>query len=167
MNALSDEWGPPGQGTFEQLQQQEKSKMRASLILGGKQKNQSVQLQGSIPFLGCALRDLAVTQELPTFLDPSSPSAPCDINPEQGTMNSMADPSAFQTLPLLPEGLIFPLVNVHKFRTIASVVSKVLVFQEMSSLYAYEAEPTLFRQCLGLKCLPEADLHSLSHICEA
>lgn len=125
-NGLAEEWGPPGQGmSAEQIQQQTQQLARASVLVSSRSKTNTPQIHGCIPFLGLFLRDLAVSNELPTFLDPSSPGSPVEISPETAEMQTLADPSAFTDLPTLPESLpIYPLVNVHKHRTIASVVSK-------------------------------------------
>lgn len=125
-NGLAEEWGPPGQGmSAEQIQQQTQQLARASVLVSSRSKTNTPQIHGCIPFLGLFLRDLAVSNELPTFLDPSSPGSPVEISPETAEMQTLADPSAFTDLPILPESLpIYPLVNVHKHRTIASVVSK-------------------------------------------
>ena len=107
---------------------------------------------------GLYLRDLSITCELPTFLDPTAPSAPASVDEVTGEFEAIHDDAAFADLPPLPSSVtLHPLVNVHKHRTIASIVQKILVFQEMAGLYPYEADATLFRKCLGLRTLhPDA-----------
>lgn len=101
--------------------------------------------------------------ELPTFLDPTSPSSPAMVDPATGCLLSVADPSAFSNLPPLPEDIqLMPLVNVHKHRVMASVVQKVMVFQEMAELYPYEAESSVYLKCLKLRCLSGPAMRELA-----
>lgn len=139
MQTLADEWGPPGQGSTSSQRF-----TRTSLNKG------KTALHGTIPFLGLFLRDLAVTNELPTYLDPTAPSTPA----AKGGEDTVTNEDAFTGLHALPVDVpLRPLVNVHKHRTLAAVVQKVLVFQEMAGLYTYEADPTLFRKCLAIRCV--------------
>jgi hypothetical protein len=146
MATLADEWGPPGQATPAPQRF-----VRSSLANSGGSK--APLPHGTIPFLGLFFRDLAVTNELPTYLDPTAPNTSASRS-DDDTLAAHANPSAFADLPALPTDVpLRPLVNVHKHRTLAAVVQKILVFQEMAGLYAYEADPTLFRKCLAIRCV--------------
>ncbi|KAK4705281.1 hypothetical protein P7C70_g924, partial [Phenoliferia sp. Uapishka_3] len=117
---------------------------------------------GCIPFLGIFLKDLASMSELPTFLDPSSPTTPAEVN-AVGDLERIADPTAFFSLRALPEGLrLRPLVNVHKFRMIADEVQLVLAFQEFSEKYLWEPESSLYLRTLKIRCLDSNTLRECS-----
>jgi Gdp/GTP exchange factor required for growth at low temperatures len=113
------------------------------------------------------LRDLAINFELPTFLDPSSPSNAASIDPETGALLTLSDPSAFDKLPPLPSNIqMMPLVNVHKFRVMANVIRRVLVFKELVEVYPFEADSELYLSCLKLRSLSMEKMRECSKICE-
>lgn len=154
-DSLAESWGPPGQGSASA--DPHETSRRTSFIHSGTVRGESgVQSapSGCIPFLGLFLRDLAISSELPTFLDATSPTTPASMDPVSNQLDVVADPQAFSDLPPIPDQYQhYPLVNVHKARTISSIVQKVLVFQEMATCYPYEADAVLFRKCLALRCL--------------
>ena len=144
---LAGQWGPPGQDNQEPK------------MLPG--------IPGAIPFFGLILRDLAVSSELPTYLDPSSPRAPAVLDPETGLLREYADPKTFEDLPELPTDLpLRPLINVYKYRSIATVITRVLAFQELAQVYPYEPELNTYRKCLALHCLTPQLITQLSSACE-
>ncbi|KAI7947756.1 hypothetical protein MJO28_009664 [Puccinia striiformis f. sp. tritici] len=55
-----------------------------------------------IPFLGLYLRDLTVNDELPTYLDPTDPSIPVEIDYDTGKLTRLSNPKVFDHLPSLP-----------------------------------------------------------------
>ncbi|KAG0143143.1 hypothetical protein CROQUDRAFT_66492 [Cronartium quercuum f. sp. fusiforme G11] len=126
---------------------------RASLATG---------LVGCIPFLGLYLRDLTVNDELPTYLDPSDPSVPAQIDEHTGYLSQLASPERFGS----EDEQLYPLVNIHKFRIYAKVVSKILGFQEASLAYGFEAGERWFLTCLRIKALDSDRLRWLSTVCE-
>lgn len=116
---------------------------------------------------GLVLRDLAVSSELPTFLDPSSPRAPATVSDALATISEYADPAAFTDLPQVPSDLpIRPLINVHKYRTIASIIQKVMSFKELANSYPYEGEAYAYKKCLKIQCLPPQKIAELSLRCQ-
>lgn len=116
---------------------------------------------------GLILRDLAISLELPTFLDPSNPRSPAEIDEATMLLPSYADPSEFSDLPPLPEGLpLRPLINIHKYRTIAKAIQLVMTFKELAGTYPYEPELPLYRKCLTIQCLPMQKITELSLACE-
>ncbi|KPV72035.1 uncharacterized protein RHOBADRAFT_56170 [Rhodotorula graminis WP1] len=118
--------------------------------------------KGCIPFLGLFLRDLALTTELPTYLDPSSPSSPAHVSPS-GLLVSLASPSSFSHLPSLPPSTPFaPLVNVHKFRLLAGIVGRVVTFQRLAARYAHEPTRGAYWRCLKIRCLDVGVARELS-----
>ncbi|GAA5891516.1 hypothetical protein JCM8208_007309 [Rhodotorula glutinis] len=118
--------------------------------------------KGCIPFLGLFLRDLAFTTELPTYLDPSSPSSPALVSPS-GLLLSLASPSSFAHLPSLPSSTpLAPLVNVHKFRLLAGIVGRVVTFQRLAARYAHEPTRGAYWRCLKIRCLDVGVARELS-----
>lgn len=77
------------------------------------------------------------------------------------------DPSALDDLPPLPEKVdLAPLINVHKYRIVSSTVQKILVFQELTELYPYEADTSLFLKVLKIRCLDVDTMRECSYMCE-
>ncbi|GAA6014526.1 hypothetical protein JCM10207_001635 [Rhodosporidiobolus poonsookiae] len=123
--------------------------------------------QGCIPFFGLFLRDLALNSELPTFLDPSSPHDPASVT-SSGSLLCLADPSSLASLSPLPGNIpLAPLVNVHKFRVLASTVHRVIEFQHLAGQYAFEPEVKTFMRCLKIRALSQSVMHELSIKLEA
>ncbi|GAA5861991.1 hypothetical protein JCM8547_001550 [Rhodosporidiobolus lusitaniae] len=137
-------------------------------LLSGSSSGESAK--GCIPFLGIFLRDLVINAELPTFLDPTSPSTPASVD-SSGSLTSLADPHAFDSLslpPLPPSMPLRPLVNVHKFRVLAQTVTTVQSLQELAQArFTHEPIPQIFFKCLKIRCLEQSVLHQLSAALEA
>jgi GDP/GTP exchange factor required for growth at low temperature len=114
--------------------------------------------------VGIFLRDLSITAELPTFLDPTRPNCEACVDEKTHELESVMDPKAFKPLPV--DVPLTALVNVHKFRMQALVVQRILVFQEMASLNPRAAQAGLFRKCLALRSLSVNTLGDCSRICE-
>lgn len=113
------------------------------------------------------MRDLAISTELPTFLDPSNPRAPAVIDEETMLLPEYAEPSDFADLLPLPAGIpLRPLINIHKYRTIAKTIQLVMTFKELAGTYPYEPELPLYRKCLTIQCLPMDKIVELSTACE-
>ncbi|WAR59813.1 hypothetical protein PtB15_11B454 [Puccinia triticina] len=137
-----------------------------------------------IPFLGLYLRDLTVNDELPTYLDPTDPSMPVEIEPNTGKLKKLSNPKVFENLPTLPaigapppqkeddedhseEHGYYPLVNIHKLRTYAKIILKIREFQTRSIRnYTFETDSKWFLTCLKIKCLSCEQLRLLSKTCE-
>ncbi|GAA5931143.1 hypothetical protein JCM1841_002115 [Sporobolomyces salmonicolor] len=123
--------------------------------------------KGCIPFVGLFLRDLAINAELPTFLDPTSPNSPASVD-ASGSLTVVADPNAFVSLPPLPGDMpLRPLVNVHKFRKLATIVQRVRAFQQLADKYPYEPTPSVYFKCLKIRCLEQSVMHEVSARLEA
>ncbi|EFP83051.2 uncharacterized protein PGTG_10019 [Puccinia graminis f. sp. tritici CRL 75-36-700-3] len=148
-----------------------------------------------IPFLGLYLRDLTVNDELPTYLDPTDPSIPVEIDPKTGKLKTLSNPKVFEDLPRLPtigepvksssdepdrplpkqedddidstEHGYYPLVNINKLRTYAKIILKIKEFQTRSIRnYTFETDSKWFLTCLKIKCLSSEQLRLLSKTCE-
>ncbi|GAA5930656.1 mitotic regulator LTE1 [Sporobolomyces koalae] len=119
-------------------------------------------LKGCIPFAGLFLRDLALNTELPTFIDPSSTNSPACVD-HAGSLTSIANPHAFDSLPNLPDGVaLAPLVNLHKFRRLATIVQRIRTFQALSERYAFEPTQPVYFKCLKIRALNQTVMHELS-----
>lgn len=111
---------------------------------------------------GLFLRDLAVNQELSTFLDPTYTGAPADVN-AAGELVSVRNLNAFEHLsPLSYNMPLRPLVNVHKFRLQATVVQRVLAAQELASGYPFQPDTTRYLRTLKIRSLDSHLLHEVS-----
>lgn len=111
---------------------------------------------------GLFLRDLATNAELPTHLDPTSPHSPASAD-SSGNLLEVTNPSAFTYLPPLPSHMpLRPLINVHKLRVQATLVQRVLAFQEFAEGYPYELESSVYFKCLKIRSLDPKILHEVS-----
>ncbi|GAA5911341.1 mitotic regulator LTE1 [Sporobolomyces salmoneus] len=119
-------------------------------------------LKGCIPFVGLFLRDLALNSELPTFLDPTSTNTPASVD-SAGSLTSLAEPLAFESLSPLPDNVdLFPLVNLHKFRKLATIVQRVRTFQALSERYTFEPAQNVYFKCLKIRSLDQVVMQELS-----
>lgn len=122
-----------------------------------------------------------MNDELPTYLDPTDPSIPVEIDRATGKLKKLSNPRVFEELPLL--GMMggvgvetselsdygyYPLVNVNKLRTYAKIILKIIEFQNRSiKNYTFETDSKWFLTCLKIKCLSSEQLRLLSRTCEA
>lgn len=90
---------------------------------------------GCIPFLGIYLSDLIFNAELPPYIEPSRRKNSCDSLVLQQ-----------------------PLVNFHKHRITATVIKRVLTFQNLARRYPFTPDPELYRLCLDI---PSIDLDTI------
>ena len=93
---------------------------------------------GCIPFLGIYLSDLVFNAELPSYLPSPNPYAN-----EHGTLKEQV--------------LSQPLVNFRKHRITATVIKRVLVFQNLAKRYSFDETPDII---LGSVCLQVPALDS-------
>lgn len=164
--ALAMQWGPPGQEDRDP--DKALQGVPGALPFFGKLVIQiAAQCALTTYVTGLILRDLAISNELPTFLDPSNPRAPAVIDEESMLLPEYADASEFADLPPLPQGIpLRPLINIHKYRIIAKTVRHVMTFQELAGTYPYEPELPIYRKCLTIQCLPMEKIVELSSACE-
>ncbi|KAF9115868.1 hypothetical protein BGX27_005934 [Mortierella sp. AM989] len=108
----------------------------------GKDKEKGVRQGGCIPFLGLYLSDLVYNSELPSYIEPitHSPSA-SDVD------NRM-------------------LVNIHKHRTTATIIKRVLAFRTMTARYPFQREPEVHELLMTIEGLEPAEQSRQSYICE-
>lgn len=94
---------------------------------------------GCIPFLGIYLSDLVFNAELPAYIEPPRRAAACDSLVLQQ-----------------------PLVNFHKHRITATVIKRILTFQNLARRYPFAPDPELYRQCLQVEPLDQERIRKLS-----
>jgi hypothetical protein len=123
---------------------------------GGFTKRTRVKIPfgGCIPFLGIYLSDLVFNSEQPPYLEPNH--AHHKIYKEQ-TASSQANLS-----PVLKQ----PLVNFRKYRITATVIKRVLTFQNLARRYAFDLDDALYERCLLLDPLDADTVRRLSHAIE-
>ncbi|EIE85764.1 hypothetical protein RO3G_10474 [Rhizopus delemar RA 99-880] len=99
---------------------------------------------GCIPFLGIYLSDLVFNSEKPRHLKPNLENQ--RIYKANTTRN-------------MPLCLDQPMVNFRKYRVIATVIKRVLIFQGLAMRYSFDEDPDLKDKCKNLQVLDAALLH--------
>jgi hypothetical protein len=102
---------------------------------------------GCIPFLGIYLSDLVFNSEKPRYL--------------RATLDHQRIYRANNTRNL-PACLDEPLVNFRKHRVIATVIKRVLTFQNLATRYAFDEDPVLIEKCKYLQVMSAARIRELS-----
>ncbi|CAG8483477.1 3669_t:CDS:10 [Funneliformis caledonium] len=110
-----------------------------ALIKQGKRRGSDVRKinTGCIPFLGLYLSDLVFNAAVPSFIDP--PSQP--PTPSSPSFNVPSSPLYHQQ----------PLINFHKHRTTATIIKRILTFQNLSREYSFYVDKEIYDKCFGLK----------------
>lgn len=96
---------------------------------------------GCIPFLGIYLSDLVFNSEQPPYL------------------NTIINPT---TSPVLAQ----PLVNFRKHRITATVIKRVLTFQNLARRYAFDVDEEVYAWCLLLDPLDAESIRRRSYALE-
>ncbi|KAF9955818.1 hypothetical protein BGZ70_010109 [Mortierella alpina] len=104
--------------------------------------------RGCIPFLGLYLSDLVFNSELPSFVDPRRGASAPEV----------------QELKALP--LRCPLINIHKHRTTATIIKRVLTFRTIASRYPFQHEVEVQAELMSIQSLDPADISQLSALCD-
>lgn len=102
---------------------------------------------GCIPFLGIYLSDLVFNAELPSYL----PSTNNNIQSKrQGTMDQL---------------LSQPLIHFRKHRITATVIKRVLVFQNLAKRYSFDesGDALLYSSCFQVASLDPYTINKLSY----
>ncbi|KAI9265003.1 hypothetical protein BDA99DRAFT_571347 [Phascolomyces articulosus] len=151
MTKVAEEFGDGGQqhiipSTVDQQQQQQQQQQESTTSTTTSGSNSNNDAGGCIPFLGIYLSDLVFNSELPPYIEPVK-------NNTKTTCDSLM--------------LQQPLVNFRKHRITATVIKRVLTFQNLARRYPFTPEPELFKLCLELKSVDTETSRKLSHDIES
>ncbi|KAG0197478.1 hypothetical protein BGX28_009049 [Mortierella sp. GBA30] len=113
-----------------------------------KNDTERLQLRGCIPFLGLYLSDLVFNSELPSYIEHNKEEATDEV-PERDNF--------------LPRS---PLVNIHKHRTTATIIRRVLTFRTIAGRYPFQPSPDVYAQLMSIHGLSPAEISKLSSLCE-
>lgn len=128
-----------------------------------------------VPFFGLFISELASADALPSFVDPTSPNSAADLAPAPSPaprdapprLAKLANPAAFSALPPLPAGLeLQPMINLYKYRSVATIVKTVLAFQAKAANYTFHADAGVYVKCLKIRCLNGHQMTQISEIAE-
>lgn len=108
---------------------------------------------GCIPFLGIYLSDLVFNSEQPPYLQPSH-----DHHRIYYANN--------RTMSITPSLLKQPLVNFRKHRITATVIKRVLTFQNLARRYSFERDDELYFLCSEVRASDPDTIRKLSHTIE-
>lgn len=100
-------------------------------------KKIKIPFGGCIPFLGIYLSDLVFNSEKPRHLNPNKD------HQKIYSANTVHEPDCLDQ----------PLVNFRKYRVIATVIKRVLIFQGLANRYWFDEIPVLKNQCKHLDVL--------------
>ncbi|KAI9301075.1 hypothetical protein BJ944DRAFT_272024, partial [Cunninghamella echinulata] len=109
---------------------------------------------GCIPFLGIYLSDLVFNSEQPPYLEPN--------HSHHKIYKEQIEASKVNLAPVLKQ----PLVNFRKHRITATVIKRVLTFQNLARRYAFDLDDELYERCLFLAPLDADSIRQLSHAIE-
>ncbi|RUP20113.1 ras guanine nucleotide exchange factor domain-containing protein [Jimgerdemannia flammicorona] len=137
----------PGTGTLRGIQDWVNPKAKIKIPFGG-----------CIPFLGIFLSDLVFNSELPSYIESK-------VKQEQGELTRIYNIHASQTDDL-SSVQSQPLVNFHKHRTTATVIKRVLIFQNLARRYPFKPKTDLHEYCDKLNSLDPDLVRKLSHYIE-
>lgn len=98
-------------------------------------------------FLGLYLADLVFNSELPSIVDPKTSTSLEEAEFGLGSTSG-------------------PLVNIHKHRTTATIIKRVLTFRTMTARYPFQPEPEVQEVLRTIQGLDSAELLRLSNQCE-
>jgi len=118
------------------------------------------QPSACVPFVGMYLSQLFKHNQLPQYIDPSSPLDP--VNPE-AMQEDLCRPEVFSDLKPIPSLMkVRPLLNVHKERLLATVIKSLVAGQHLASMVNHQVDQKLYWKCMRLKCLDPKALDQLS-----
>ncbi|KAF9286030.1 hypothetical protein BGZ68_003301 [Mortierella alpina] len=97
---------------------------------------------------GLYLSDLVFNSELPSFVSPKREA-------------SATEAQKVKSLP--PRS---PLINIHKHRTTATIIKRVLTFRTIASRYPFQHEAEVQAELLSIQSLDPTEISQLSGLCE-
>ncbi|KAF9987203.1 hypothetical protein BGZ75_000921 [Mortierella antarctica] len=145
-------------------------------------KAQPQQHRGSIPFLGVYLSDLLYNTELPSYVEPRT--LPREMNLDSRTDPLPSPPQSATSADPVPlsylhrassvqgqADMTMPtsspwLVNLHKHRTIATIIKRILTFRTIATRYPFEKDPELYDLLMEMEALEPVEMERMSEMCE-
>ncbi|KAF9928123.1 hypothetical protein FBU30_002625 [Linnemannia zychae] len=153
------------------------------------------QPKGCIPFLGLYLSDLVFNAELPSYIERPSKSKKYANEQSSSTkhkcmqLDARAQPgpplssgsatlSKAETTSATKHALStassslqqtessWPLINIHKHRTTATIIKRILTFKTLASRYPFEQDPDVYPLLMAIQGLDPAEISRLSSIYE-
>ncbi|ORZ18607.1 hypothetical protein BCR42DRAFT_411255 [Absidia repens] len=121
---------------------------------GFKRTRVKIPFGGCIPFLGIYLSDLVFNSEQPPYLEPNHAHHKIYTEQTAATQSNLS--------PVLKQ----PLVNFRKHRITATVIKRVLTFQNLARRYAFDLDEEIYERCLLLDPLDAETVRRLSHAIE-
>ena len=106
---------------------------------------------GCIPFLGIYLSDLVFNSEQPPYIQPT--------HDHHRIYQANNRSTSMFTSPLLKQ----PLVNFRKHRITATVIKRVLTFQNLARRYSFERDDEVYFLCAELRSSNADQVRKLSH----
>jgi len=160
------------------------------------QQNQQQQQPhgGCIPFLAVYLSDLLYNTELPSYVESKMSSsytsagqqsyphtADISVNqlpnsPQSATSTAYNSyPVSFSTSSEAPSATALAssyasplplMVNMHKHRTIATIIKRILTFRTMANRYPFVKETDVYDQLMAVESVEQAEMERLGELCE-
>ncbi|KAI8605129.1 hypothetical protein EDD21DRAFT_364444 [Dissophora ornata] len=173
----------------------DKDKEGVNVILLQQQQQQQNQQQqqphgGCIPFLAVYLSDLLYNTELPSYIESKTstpfasaiqqshpPTADTSANQLPNSSQSAASTpySSHSASSVAPSAAALAsynaspppsMVNMHKHRTIATIIKRILTFRTMANRYPFVKETDVYDQLMAVESFEQADMERMSELCE-
>ncbi|KAF9084185.1 hypothetical protein BGX23_010755 [Mortierella sp. AD031] len=115
--------------------------------------------KGCIPFLGLYLSDLVFNAELPSFVEgPKNNNLQSQRRQQQRQQQSQS--SGQTSNPKTIETRL--LVNIHKHRTTATIIKRILTFKTLAVRYPFEQDPDVRKLLMSIQGLDPTEISRLS-----
>ncbi|KAF9436123.1 hypothetical protein BGZ76_004774 [Entomortierella beljakovae] len=146
------------------------TKDKSSLAPSEKDKDGKNASGGCIPLLAVYLSDLLYNTELPSFVEPKS----IETSPRSSTYHHLPSPPQSATVApykatnyhLNSQTPPSPMVNMHKHRTTATIIKRILTFRAMANRYPFVKESDVYGQLFAIEAPDQLELERLSDLCE-
>ncbi|KAF9122178.1 hypothetical protein BGW39_009976, partial [Mortierella sp. 14UC] len=159
-------------------QAKDKESQKEKLVQQEKEAAKASQPKGCIPFLGLYLSDLVFNAELPSYVErPTSSINNNDDNSQQqqthparpsissSTTTPTTTPPTQTTQPTNQQQHL--LINIHKHRTTATIIKRILTFKTLAGRYPFEQDPDVRRVLMTIQGLDPVEISRLSNAYEA
>ncbi|KAF9114652.1 hypothetical protein BGX27_010229 [Mortierella sp. AM989] len=151
-----------------------------------KDKDVNKTLGGCIPLLAVYLSDLLYNTELPSYIEPKtflnydSTTPTMASIPDISSFHLLSPPQSAATTPYKATGYhVNPssaaavgsqtppwMVNMHKHRTTATIIKRILTFRTMANRYPFVKDSDVYDQLVSIEAPDQLELERLSDLCE-